>query len=138
GRPGGPEVVWLGSWTEALDCLAACAESREDVAPVNRLRYQARERCPDLYRGWGAVAEAVRPRINALVSAKTGALGFRPFELKLMRDVLGWDLMHACMEEEFAESCDISYHRERVGLLLAGHCPCGWSGEFPEGRHVAL
>jgi hypothetical protein len=139
GQAGGSaDVIWLGSWAEAASAITSYSASRQFVLPVNQIRYQLRQRCPDSFPKWGVIANAVRASIVELVTAKTVSVPLGVDHLNQLRDMLAWDLMHAAMEQEYAESCDIHYHWERVELLLTGHCPCSWEGEFPEGRHVGL
>jgi hypothetical protein len=44
-----------------------------------------------------------------------------------------WDLRAACMELEYADLVPPRYFAERARWYLAGHFPCGWEGDFPEG-----
>jgi hypothetical protein len=130
------EVIQVMTWQEAIARLATYADERLYVVPTNQIRYLLRERAAKEYQKWNAVANGIRPEITQLVERKTEGALTDPAATKLLRDYLAWDIMHACMESEYENVCTIHYHRKRVALLQKGHCPCGWQGEFPQGKHL--
>jgi hypothetical protein len=69
--------------------------------------------------------------------------GFLPKNLdEQTRDLL-WDHLHAYVSLLLAEvlagdEVGCTYFREQLGWYAAGHFPCGWSGDWPRGRHRVL
>jgi hypothetical protein len=130
------DVVQAESWQDSLKYLTDYSHHRLYVLPTNQIRYLLREQTPNEFQKWSSIANAIRPDIIELVEKNTEGVLNDPISVKLMRDLVSWDIMHACMESEYDNVCSLRYFRVRVALLRAGHLPCGWQDDFPQGKHI--
>lgn len=48
------------------------------------------------------------------------------------------DVLGACMENEYADLIPPKLFKDRIDWYLAGHFPCGWEGDFPEGSLIVF
>jgi hypothetical protein len=48
-----------------------------------------------------------------------------------------WDLLHLCMEAEYADVYPPGFFASHAYWYIKGHFPCGWrGGEFPNGTLI--
>jgi hypothetical protein len=130
-----PYVAVTTAEEAARHCSAPAWEELTDAA-AGRLGDYVRDRCPAAYAGWNPLTEATKRRLTAPLMSRV----WQPFADRHGFGgwfVLGvqWDVLHAAMEHEYRECAG---RPEFFGHLLrvyrAGHLPCGWSGECPEGQ----
>jgi hypothetical protein len=137
-QEGDDKVVWVSSWKEAIKKLDskpsrfAAVESRNLL--TERLCFQFKER----YREWNRITLETKKVLVPIVNIITGAPKKQHNLPKEFVDYVSWDLLAACMEFEYADIVPPRYFAERAKWYLAGHFPCGWEGEFPEGRLIVF
>lgn len=143
GPPQGLEVSRVGSWERALRVI----RSRQTDEFLTRSRnYLYRERDARVrgtkpqkilvneFNNW---ISSTRPCIRSIAEAASGSATVPPCVSDDYPDVLVWLIGMACVVYQFDEYikenrlyCYIS------DLLKAGHCVCGWDGEYPDGSLV--
>ena len=47
-----------------------------------------------------------------------------------------WDILHVCMEAEYADVYPPGFYASQAYWYVKGHFPCGWQGEFPNGKLI--
>ena len=96
------------------------------------------EHCEHYNRTWnrfvGSIWTAWLPISDATIQpvATTHKLPSRFVE------IVNLDIVMACLELEYADLIPPRYFKDRLDWYLAGHFPCGWDGEFPEGRLIVF
>lgn len=126
----------LSSWDEAV---ASCSNSTwVDLCLEAVNQYCARliERSPADYERWNNVVFTVKPVSQALVEEKTRAVIKKNNLPKAFLNAVNWDILHLCMEAEFADIYPAGFYASQAYWYAVGHFPCGWRGQFPEGRLV--
>jgi hypothetical protein len=43
-------------------------------------------------------------------------------------------LVHACVEQEYADVVAPAFFSRLAEWYLRGHYPCGWLGDYPDGK----
>jgi hypothetical protein len=51
-------------------------------------------------------------------------------------DTVQWDILHLCMEAEYADVYPPGFYASQAYWYANGHFPCGWHGQFPEGTLI--
>lgn len=104
------------------------------VESRNVLTEQLSQLAPRRYQRWNELVEPINDVLWPMIRRKTQEL-IREHRLpkKLFQQAVFWDLSNAGMELEYADVVPPKYFAERVEWYLAGHFPCGWDGDFPEG-----
>lgn len=49
-----------------------------------------------------------------------------------------WDILAIAMEAEYSDVVEPGLYSQLAKWYLAGRFPCGWQGEFPEGRVIVF
>ena len=103
---------------------------------ANQFRSRLLERSKKRYREWNEVVEAVKPESARLVREKIERVVSENQLPKVFEDTVQWDILHVCMEAEFADVYPPGFYASQAYWYVAGHFPCGWKGRFPAGTLV--
>ncbi len=128
--------AYLNSWTEAIKSCeseqweALCQEAS------NQYRARLQERNPDRFREWNATVKKVKEVSIPLVLKKTHQIVECNKLPKGFIDTVQWDILHLCMESEFADVFPPGFYASQAYWYVKGHFPCGWDGEFPNGKLI--
>jgi hypothetical protein len=89
------------------------------------------------FRQWNDVVDAVKAVLHPLVKKKVTPV-LRRLELpggpKAVEDCVRWDVLHACMELEYADVCRPGFGNGLMRWYLAGRFPCGWGELAADGK----
>ena len=55
---------------------------------------------------------------------------------KVFEDTVQWDILHVCVEAEYADTYEPGFYASQAYWYVNGHFPCGWEGQFPAGRLI--
>lgn len=134
----GNEVATVQSWKEAMTVCESKTSHFVTAEAANvlteRLHYEARER----YRLWNKIVLELKRHTIPLVESKTAAVAKRNKLPKAFKGQVDWDILHACMELEYADIVPPRFFDERARWYLTGHFPCGWEGDFPKGGRLIV
>ncbi len=129
-------AIVLSSWPEAVDHCSSLDWENLCLEAANQLRERILERSKERFNQWGEVAREVKPVAEALVQRKVAAV-VREHQLpKVFVDTVNWDIVHLCMEAEYADVFPPAFYASQAYWYVKGHFPCGWQGEFPNGKLI--
>ena len=123
GTPNAPVAVVLSSWAEAISHCSALEWENLCLEAANQHRQRLREKSPERLREWNSIVRAVKPTVESLVRDKIDAVVRGHGLPKVFEDTVRWDMMHTCMEQEFAEVCPPGFYATQAAWYLAGHFP---------------
>lgn len=127
----------LNSWEEAIKHCGSLEWENLCLEAVNQYRARLLERSLDEYRRWNDIAVAVKPVVEALVREKTRRVVAENNLPKVFVDTVNWDILHLCIEGEFADVYPPGFYASQAYWYMSGHFPCGWRGTFPkEGNRI--
>jgi hypothetical protein len=132
------EVVTLPDWPSAI---ASCTSPEwEDLCleAANQYCNRLRERSPEVFSTWNDVVNTVKPSAMALVRDKTREVVAAQSLPHAFIDTVNWDILHLCMEAEFADVYPPGFYASQAYWYGQGHFPCGWRGPFPKGGHLVI
>lgn len=124
------------------DALARCSDPAwEDVTleARNRLTVFLSMHYRDRESEWNEITDAAKSRIVTPLVNRV----WKPFadQHRLGRvfvDCVSWDVLAAIMEHEYRDCTGRPFFfLHLLDVYRAGHFPCGWSGEWPEGKLLA-
>lgn len=85
-----------------------------------------------MYSTWDEFFGPLKPVLEALVDEKTKPV-IDAFKLpEKFKHCVAWDISYACV----ASMLNIAMYDDLIRWYLNGHFPCGWRGEFPEGKLI--
>lgn len=129
-------VETVGSWAAALAACAAPARETAQLEAGNQLSAWLSRHARDRYREWNDLirrhqAEVVTPLTERVLRPVAEARGLDP----VFVGAVEWDILHALMENSYLDTGHRAFFfLELLTVYEAGHYPCGWSGDWPEGR----
>ena len=142
---GSPLAVDLTSHTESVDSWSAAMHECESenwenatLEALNQLTKFLSKHHREKYRNWNNIT---REHKEMLVSALVDE-HIRPFQLQNDLSVslvhsVEWNMLAALMELSYIEyNHGCFFFHELFMVYEAGHCPCGWRGEWPNGSLI--
>ena len=129
-----PEI--LSSWHEAIESCASIEWENLRLEAANQYCERLAERSPERFNQWNDIVLSLKPITRALVSEKTRQVIEENDLPKVFLDTVNWDILHLCMEAEYADVYPPGFFASQSFWYAKGHFPCGWKGEFPKGKLV--
>ncbi|WP_063571246.1 MULTISPECIES: hypothetical protein [Luteibacter] len=129
-------VSLLHDWSEAI---ASCeGDDWLDLLQEAASQYRSRlaEGDVERFRQWNEHVRELKTVTIPLVNRKTRSVVEANRLPKHFVDVVQWDILHVCMEAEYADVFQPGFFASQSYWYLNGHFPCGWTGRFPNGKLV--
>jgi hypothetical protein len=131
-------AIVLASWPEAIESSGSLEWENLCQEAVNQYCARLKERSPADYRRWNEVVLSLKPATQALVRDKTAEVIDLIRLPKSFIDQVDWDILHVCMESEFADVYPPGFYASQAYWYIKGHFPCGWHGPFPHGGKLVI
>jgi hypothetical protein len=126
-------AVVLKSWGEAIKHCTSSKWKGLRLEAANQYRERLVERSRERFRQWNKVVDQVKRTAEDMVRKKVKKVMAEHKLPKTFLDTVQWDILHLCMEAEFADVYPPGFYASQGYWYINGHFPCGWQGEFPEG-----
>lgn len=136
GIPEGSIVALLSSWNEAIESCSSLEWDNLCLEAANQYRQRIGEQAPDRLRDWNNKIMSVRPIADRLASKIIEEYCVDSDIREVLVNTLRWDIVHICLEYEYADIYPPGYYASQAFWYSTGHFPCGWSGAFPEGNLI--
>lgn len=136
GRPVDGPFVLVQSWDAAI--ASCCSQEWEDLLleASNRYTDLISRKAPGLFQKWNKITEEMKAVTVPLVQRKIERVVRENDLPKVFEDTVQWDILAVCMEAEYADVQPPGFFKSQAYWYVSGHFPCGWEGEFPEGRLI--
>jgi len=128
----------VSSWQEAVESCSSPTWVGLCHDAVNAYSDRIRERSPEEYERWNDVVLSVRPEAIALTREKTQRVIQDNNLPKDFLNAVAWDILHLCVEAEFADVYPPGFFASQSYWYANGHFPCGWRGPFPQGGRLVV
>ncbi|AEV68930.1 hypothetical protein [Acetivibrio clariflavus] len=127
-------IKYLDNWKKAQkNCLSSKWEEFTLERSNENTQY-LHDNYPDKYRQWNKFAKEAREFIQEKLQPRI-VLYLENNSLKReIEDSVKWDIIHAIMEQVYAEQKEPGFFMELLKVYEAGHLPCGWNGKWPKGE----
>lgn len=130
------QAIVLTSWEAAV---ASCGSPEwEDLCLEASNQYCERlvERSRERFNQWNEFVDELKGSTEPLVRRKTKSVVSVHALPKVFEQTVQWDILHLCMEAEYADVYPPGFYASQAYWYVKGHFPCGWDGAFPKGRLV--
>jgi hypothetical protein len=132
----GPGVAVVMSWSQAIQhCDSDEWEDLEQEA-MNQYREFIARHSKERLHLWNGTVDEVNKITRPLVDRKTAAIIRANSLPKIFKISVNYDITGVCMEAEYADMCPPGFFTNINPWYINGHFPCGWWGEFPQGKLV--
>ena len=126
------------SWPMAMQACQSAAWENVELEAQNQLHMWLHQNDPDRCQAWNDIVTVHKTEVIApLIKEKLA-----PFQLEhgldaAFVDSTTWDVLGALMENSYLSSRHQAYFfLELLWVYEAGHFPCGWLGDWPDGKLV--
>jgi hypothetical protein len=129
-------AIVLSSWRDAIEQCSSIEWENLCQEAVNQYSARLIERSQEKYNQWNEIVDFLKPVTQALVRRKIEAVVRENDLPKVFEDTVQWDILHVCMEAEYADVYPPGYYASQAYWYVKGHFPCGWEGDFPNGKII--
>jgi len=129
-------AIVLSSWREAIEHCSSIEWENLCMEASNQYRMRLLEKSQERYNQWNELVDQLKPVTEALVRRKIEAVVRENNLPKVFEDTVQWDILGVCMEAEYADVYPPGYYASQAYWYVKGHFPCGWEGDFPNGKII--
>jgi len=123
------DVLWVGSWKEAMTCCEAPQWESVQLQVNNQLAFCVNRANYSRFAAWNPTVAAINAELAPLLQKHVAPVRANYQLSKRFEDSVSWDLMEICIETEFNDICEPIFFLNRVlPWYQGGHFPCGWDG----------
>jgi hypothetical protein len=126
----------LSSWYQAIESCSSPEWEELCLEATNQYREKLAEKSRERFTKWNEMVLEIRPLTRALVQEKTQPIIEANGLPKVFLDTVDWDILHVCMEAEYADVYPPGFFASQAYWYMKGHFPCGWKGAFPNGKLI--
>jgi hypothetical protein len=126
----------LVSWQEAIELCSSVEWENLCLEAANQYRERVLERSNERYSQWTDIVAQIKPVTEPFVRLKIETVVCEHGLPEVFEDTVQWDILHLCMEAEYADVYPPGFYASQAYWYVKGHFPCGWEGEFPQGRLI--
>ncbi len=131
------QVAVLASWADAFESISSDQWRDFQHEATNSLTMQLFQTNKLRYNRWNDVLAEIRPVVIDLVREKIAAAGVMVYPKDFPISV-EWDIMMLLMEAEYSDVCPPKCFAALGFYYVRGHFPCGWEGDYPQGRLIVF
>jgi hypothetical protein len=129
-------AIVLPSWEQAIIYCSSLEWENFCLDMANEYRARLRERSMDRFNKWNDTVDTVKKSLIPLVRIKVEPVARQHNLPRVFEGTVQWDMLHVCMETEYADVCPPGFYGNLAFWYLKGHFPCGWQGVFPQGMQI--
>jgi hypothetical protein len=130
------KFILLSSWKEAIEHCGSVEWENLCLEAVNQYCERLVEQSKERFNKWNDIAIELKKTTEPFVRRKIEAVVRENSLPKVFENMVQWDILHVCMEAEYAEVYPPGFYASQAYWYTKGHYPCGWDGEFPKGRLI--
>jgi hypothetical protein len=129
-------AIVLSSWKEAIEHCASVEWENLCFEASNQFRARLVERSPERFAKWNDIAVELKKTTIPFVRGKIEDVVQEHSLPKVFEDTVQWDILFVCMEAEYDDVYPASFYASQAYWYVKGHFPCGWQGDFPQGKLI--
>lgn len=129
-------LIYVKTWKEAIGWCSSQYWDDLNLEAYNQYRERLFERSRERLRLWNEIVVEIKQYSIPLVERKTEQIIKKNKLPKVFNDCVQWDILGVCMEAEYADIYPPGFYASQAFWYVNGRFPCGWSGEFPQGKLV--
>jgi hypothetical protein len=130
------DAAVLTSWHEAIVLSGSIEWENLRLDMANAYRRRLQERSKERWLKWNEVVDALKQTLIPFVRGKIEPVVREQKLPKAFEHHVQWDILHACMETEYADVYPPGFYANLASWYIKGHFPCGWQGVFPQGLQI--
>ena len=137
GRIDMPNVAFVKNWLAAIAGFVSSEWENVRLDTLNILRQKVLSQNQVRFNQWNNHVRSLKPSLNDLIRRKSETIVRQE---KLPMEFIGniyTDFLGVAMEAEYSDVVPSGFYSIVIlDCYLKGHIPCGWEGDFPQGRLI--
>jgi hypothetical protein len=129
-------AIVLSSWQEATESCASLEWQNLCIEASNQYCERLVERSIERFKQWNTIVDNLKVITIPFVRGKVASVVRKERLPKIFEDMVQWDILHVCLEAEYADVYPPGFYASQAYWYVKGHFPCGWEGNFPEGKLI--
>jgi hypothetical protein len=130
------KFVLLSSWQEAIRHCSSVDWENLCLEAANQYRERLLEKSKVRFNQWNEIVTQLKAVTEPFVRRKIEAVVREHGLPKVFEDTVQWDMLHVCMEAEYADVYQPGFYASQAYWYVKGHYACGWEGQFPKGKLI--
>lgn len=136
GKQNVEDAIVVSSWAKAVERCSSPEWESLTLEARNQITVALFKCCRERSREWNNHAREVKTIAIPIVNEKTKSVVERYNLPESFMDQVHWDIVMIAMEAEHNDVVEPGLYSQLASWYLAGRFPCGWQGEFPEGKMI--
>lgn len=129
-------AIVLSSWQEAIKHCSSLEWENLVIEASNQYCERLVERSKERWRQWNKIVVELKKITEPFVRQKIEVVARKNNLPQVFENLVQWDILGVCLEAEYADVYPPSFYASQAYWYVNGHFPCGWKGEFPEGKLI--
>jgi hypothetical protein len=126
----------LASWRDAIDHCSSIEWENLCLEAANQYCSRLAERSRERFGKWNEIVDELKKTTLPFVRRKIRDVVREHNLPKVFERTVQWDILHLCMEAEYADVFPPGFYANLAYWYDNGHFPCGWQGQFPKGTMI--
>jgi hypothetical protein len=131
----GVEVIRLSNWMDATSECASPEWENTQLAASNATTLYLSQNHKDEHRKWNAFATEAKQLLAPDLDRLTEYVSAHGLD-KIVADSARWDVLSAVLQEQYWHLGAPKFFLDLFPFYEAGHFPCGWRGNWPDGALI--
>jgi len=132
------EVLKVDSWKEAQIHCGNSAWEQTTLDARNALTMYLNNRCHTQYQNWNKLVREAKAFWGEKILPKISGVQQVNNLDDLFIHCVSWDIVNGILEDAFAECRPPTFFLKLIQIYESGHFPCGWDGDWPQGRLIVF
>lgn len=133
-----PNIILVKTWKDAIQWCQSQYWEDLTLEAYNQYCERLFERSKERFNLWNDVVAEMKTYVSPLVERKTEQIINKNDLPKVFFHCVFGDIIGVCMEAEYADIYPPGFFASQAFWYVKGHFPCGWEGEFPDGKLVVF
>lgn len=131
------DVEYVNSEAKAIKLIKGikwentCLESRGDFT-----EFLSRNHRDVFKKNWNVVVDEIKSKYMNEIREKIENKWVDEKSKQYVIDDVQFNVLTLFMLDYYSEYYQSDFYEKMLAIYLSGHLPCGWSGEYPEGRFI--
>jgi len=131
-------TIVVQSWAQAIKSAGRLNWENLRIEWGNTLSGRLAVEFPARFDQWNEVTIELKRLLLPIVDEKIAAVELdEKLRTKLLNSVR-WDLLSLLQESEYSDLVTPHYYAALGAVYFDGHFPCGWEGEYPDGKFIVF
>lgn len=134
----GFDVAWVRDWAAATKLFSDSEWENTTLEARNALTRFLSKKHPKEYQEWNKITQDAKAKLESTEFEKARFFQLEKRLSKTFLDCVKWDVLAIVMEQTYKPFRPPIFFENLLTIYENGRFPCGWQGEWPNGRLMVI